>query len=69
MDNQIPIQKNEEYNVTIADYGYEGEGIAKIDNFTIFIPKAMKGETVKIRIVKVNTSYAFRKSNGDSDSI
>ena len=31
------MKKNEEYIVDIIDNGYEGEGIAKIDNFTIFI--------------------------------
>lgn len=62
MKNKVPVQKNEEYIVDIIDYGYEGEGIAKIDNFTIFIPGAIKGEKVKVLIVKVNTSHAFRKS-------
>ena len=55
------IQKNQEYTVEIIDNGYEGEGIAKIDNFTIFIPGAIKGEKVKILIVKVTSSYAFGK--------
>ena len=55
------MKKNEEYIVDIIDNGYDGEGIAKIDNFTIFIPGAIKGETVKILIVKVTTSYAFGK--------
>lgn len=55
------MKKNEEYIVDIIDNGYEGEGIAKIDNFTIFIPGAIKGEKIKILIVKVTTSYAFGK--------
>ena len=55
------IQKNKEYEVEIIDNGYEGEGIAKIDDFTIFIKGAIKGETCKILIVKVNKSYAFGK--------
>ena len=55
------MKKNEEYIVDIIDNGYEGEGIAKIDNFTIFIPGAIKGEKVKILIVKVTISYAFGK--------
>lgn len=55
------IKKNEEYIVDIIDQGYEGEGIAKIDNFTIFIPEAIKKEKIKIHIVKVNTSFAFAK--------
>ena len=55
------IQKNQEYIVEIIDNGYEGEGIAKIDNFTVFIPGAIEGEKVKIIIVKVLSSHAFGK--------
>lgn len=57
----MEIKKNQEYIVQITDNGYEGEGIAKIDGFTIFIPNAIKGEKVKILIVKVLSSHAFGK--------
>lgn len=57
----IPVQKNKEYIVDIIDNGFEGEGIAKIDDFTIFIPGTIKGEKIKILIVKVLSSYAFGK--------
>ena len=57
----MEIKKNQEYIVDIIDYGMEGEGIAKIENFTVFIPNAMKGEKVKILIVKVLSSYAYGK--------
>ena len=55
------IKKNEEYIVDIIDYGMDGEGIAKIDNFTVFIQNAMKGEKVRIIIVKVLSSHAYGK--------
>ena len=58
---QIPVEKNKEYIVEIMDYGAEGEGIAKIENYTIFVPGAIKGEKVRILIVKVLTSYAYGK--------
>ena len=58
---EIPVKKNEEYIVDIIDNGYEGEGIAKIDNYTIFIPGAIKGERVKILILKTTASHAFAK--------
>ena len=34
---KIEIKKNEEQIVDVIDNGFEGEGIAKINNFTIFI--------------------------------
>lgn len=55
------VIKNKEYIVDIIDNGIEGEGIAKIDKFTIFIPNAIKGEKIRIIIVKVLTSYAYGK--------
>lgn len=55
------VEKNKEYIVDIIDNGFNGEGICKIDNFTIFVPNVIKGEKVKILIVKVLASHAFRK--------
>ena len=55
------LKKNEEYIVNIIDNGYKGEGIAKIDGITIFIDQALKGETIKIKILKVLKSYAYGK--------
>ena len=57
----IPVEKNKEYIVDIIDNGFEGEGIAKIDDFTIFIPQAIKGEKIKIVITKILSSHAFGK--------
>lgn len=57
----MPVEKNQEYIVEIVDNGFEGEGIAKINNFTIFIPNALKGEKIKILVVKVLKSHAFGK--------
>ena len=58
---KVPVKKNEEYIVSIIDNGFEGEGIAKIEDYTIFVPGAIKGEEIKILIVKVQVSYAFGK--------
>lgn len=58
---EIPVKKNQEYIIDVIDNGFEGEGIAKIDGFTIFIPNAIKGEKLKILIVKVLSSHAFGK--------
>ena len=58
---EIPVKKNEEYIVDIIDNGYEGEGIAKIDGYTIFIPGTIKEEKVRILILKTTSSHAFGK--------
>lgn len=55
------LKKNEEYIVEIIDNGFQGEGITKIDGITVFIPQAIKGEKVKIKILKVLTNFAYGK--------
>lgn len=55
------LEINKEYIVDIVSLGYEGEGIAKIDRFPIFIPGALIGEKVKVKIVKAKKNYANAK--------
>lgn len=56
------IEKNQEIIVDILSEGYEGEGVAKLDNnFPIFIDGALKGEKIKVKIIKVKKSYGYGK--------
>lgn len=55
------IKKNEEYVVDIIDNGFQGEGIAKIEGITVFIDQAIKGEKIKIKILKVQKNFAYGK--------
>lgn len=55
------LEKNQIYEVEIIDNGYQGEGIAKINNFPVFIQGAIKGEIVEITILKVQASFAYGK--------
>ena len=44
----VSIKKNDEFKAEIIDYGTDGEGVAKIDGYTIFVKGALKGEKCKI---------------------
>ena len=55
------VSKNEEYVVDIIDNGTDGEGIAKIEGYTLFINGAIKGEKVKTLVVKANKTYGYGK--------
>ncbi|WP_416198423.1 MAG: 23S rRNA (uracil(1939)-C(5))-methyltransferase RlmD [Sporanaerobacter sp.] len=45
----------------IIDINYEGGGIVKKDNFTIFLDKGLIGDIVKYRVVKVKKTYGIGK--------
>ena len=55
------VKKNDELIADIIDYGADGEGIAKINGYTIFVLGALKGEKCKIHILKVLKTHAFAK--------
>ena len=55
------IQKNEHFEIEIIDMGEGGEGIGKINDFTLFIPGGLIGDLVEVRIVKVKKSYGYGK--------
>lgn len=55
------MKKNDLYKVDIIDTGINFEGIAKVDRITVFVPGAIVGENIDIRIIKVTSSYAIGK--------
>jgi 23S rRNA (uracil1939-C5)-methyltransferase len=57
----VDFKKNQELIVDIISEGYEGEGVAKPEGFPIFIPGVLKGEKVKIILVKLTKNHGFGK--------
>ncbi|MGL4848015.1 MAG: 23S rRNA (uracil(1939)-C(5))-methyltransferase RlmD [Clostridium sp.] len=55
------VDKNKEYTLDIISQGYEGEGVAKIEGYPIFVEGALKNEKVKALIVKNKKNYAYGK--------
>lgn len=53
------LEINKEYTVDIESLGYEGEGVARIDGYPVFVLGALPHEKVKIKINKVKKKYAF----------
>ncbi|WP_435197556.1 SAM-dependent methyltransferase [Natronomonas sp. EA1] len=54
-----PVRTGDRLAVTIEDIGDEGDGIAKVENFTVFVPGVEQGETVEVTITDVKPRYAF----------
>ncbi|AWZ47660.1 23S rRNA (uracil(1939)-C(5))-methyltransferase RlmD [Clostridiaceae bacterium 14S0207] len=60
-DTKVPVVKNKEYELEIINMGFQGEGVAKLGNFTIFIPGAITGEKVMAKVLRVEKKFAFAK--------
>ena len=48
-----PVEGGKIYEAKIEDMGREGDGLARIENFVVFVPGTKVGDQVKIRITKV----------------
>ena len=53
------VKEGQELSVTIESIGVKGDGIAKVNRFTIFVPKSRVNEYVQIRVTKVFPKFAF----------
>ena len=54
----IPVYKGQIYQIRIDRLGMSGEGVGRYENFTVFIPNALPGETVSAVIEEVKSSHA-----------
>ncbi len=59
-----PVKRNDDIVLTIDALGSEGQGIGRYEGFAVFVPGALKNETVHVHIIKVTSSYAVGKLTG-----
>ena len=57
----MEFKKNDYITVTIEDIGHDGEGIGKVDGFTLFIKDAVIGDEVEAKIMKSKKHYAYAR--------
>ncbi len=61
MKKELPVKRNETYTIDITGQGHEGQGVGRIDGFTVFVEGVLPSEKVEIKIVKAAPSHAFGK--------
>ncbi|MCW3130004.1 MAG: TRAM domain-containing protein [Methanophagales archaeon] len=54
-----PLDVGDTYDVKIEDVGREGDGIARVEGFVVFVPDTKKGDNVKVKITKVSRRVGF----------
>ena len=54
-----PVREGDELEVTIEDVGSEGDGIAKVEGYTLFVGGAEEGETLEVRVDDVKPNFGF----------
>ncbi|WP_171031618.1 23S rRNA (uracil(1939)-C(5))-methyltransferase RlmD [[Clostridium] hylemonae] len=55
------MKKNDMVKVTIEDIGVNGEGIGKVDGYTLFIKDAVIGDVVEAKVTKAKKNYGYAR--------
>ena len=54
-------KKNDIVVIEITDMGVDGEGIGKIDGFTLFVKDALIGDVAEVKIMKAKKNYGYAR--------
>ena len=57
----MEIKKNDLFDVFIEDMSEEGEGIGKVEGYTLFIKDAVIGDTVRAKVMKTKKTYGYAR--------
>ena len=55
------IRKNDEFILEIEDTGVNGEGIGHVDGLALFVKDALIGDTVRVKVMKMQKNYGFAR--------
>ena len=60
-ERTAPVQKNEEVVLDIIGLTHDGEGVGRVEGFTLFVQGALPGERVRALVLKVKKQYGYAK--------
>ena len=55
------MKKNDLTTVTIEDMGVGGEGIGKVDGYTLFVKDAVIGDVAEVKVMKAKKHYGYAR--------
>ena len=55
------FKKNDILTVEITDMGVDGEGIGKVDGFTLFVKDALIGDVAEVKVMKAKKQYGYAR--------
>jgi 23S rRNA (uracil1939-C5)-methyltransferase len=57
----VPLKLADKISLTIHDLAFGGEGVGRVDDFVVFVPFVITGETVEVEITEVKKNFARAK--------
>lgn len=57
----LPVSKNDETVIDIIGMNHDGEGVGRAEGYTLFVPGALPGEKVRVKVLKTKKQYGYAK--------
>lgn len=57
----LPVAKNDEVILEIIGMTHDGEGVGRVEGFTLFVQGALPGEKVRAKVLKTKKQYGYAK--------
>lgn len=54
-------QKGQELVITITDMGTDGEGIGRVDGYTLFVKDAIAGDVARVKVIKAKKRFGYAR--------
>lgn len=61
LQEQAVCRKNDVVTLEIIDMGAEGEGIARLDGYTLFVKDALAGDIIRACVMKTNKRFGYAR--------
>lgn len=61
MKQKPPVAQGQVCIIDIVGMGHSGEGVGRVGGFTVFVPLALPGEQVEVKLLEVKRQYAKGK--------
>ena len=58
---EFMFKKNDTVTIEITDMGVDGEGIGKVDGFTLFVKDALIGDVAEVKVMKAKKNYGYAR--------
>mgnify|MGYP001466621041 CR=1 FL=1 len=56
-----PVHHYQKLRLHITGQSHSGDGVGKVDGFTVFVPGGVQGETLLVEVTKVKSTYAHAR--------
>ena len=58
---RVSLKIGDQISLTIHDLAFGGEGVGRVDEFVVFVPFVITGETVEAQVIEVKKNFARAK--------